>query len=119
MRSASQFAIVLVTAPNLKTARELATAALRARLVACASLVPRVESHYWWKRRLERSAEVLLILKTRRANLRQLEVVLLAAHPYDTPEIVALPVSRGTQRYLAWLDQETTAAVRLRRRSPA
>jgi periplasmic divalent cation tolerance protein len=72
-------------------------------LIACANLVPRVESHYWWQGRLERGAEVLLVLKTTRARLAALEKLVLARHPYDTPEFLVLPLQAGTARYLAWL----------------
>lgn len=103
MKPANRFAVVLVTAPDLKTARALARAALEARLIACANLVPRVESHYWWQGRLERGAEVLLVLKTTRARLAALEKLVLARHPYDTPEFLVLPLHAGAERYLAWL----------------
>lgn len=103
MKSAAAFALVLVTAPNLTTARKLARAALEAKLVACANLVPRLESHYWWQGKLEQSAEVLLLLKTRRTHLAALEKLILSQHPYDTPEFLALPLSAGTDRYLDWL----------------
>ncbi len=103
MKSASRFALVLVTAPDLKSARALARAALEARLIACANLVPRVESHYWWQGKIERGAEVLLVLKTTRARLAALEKLVLARHPYDTPEFLVVPLHAGTARYLAWL----------------
>lgn len=64
MKSAAKFAIVLITAPDLKTARTLAKASLKARLIACASLVPQLESHYWWQGKMESGAEVLMIMKT-------------------------------------------------------
>ena len=95
--------MVLVTAPDVKSARKLAQAALQARLVACVNLVPRLESHYWWKGRLESSAEVLLLLKTIRARLPELEKLIIVTHPYDTPEIVVLALVAGNQRYLTWL----------------
>jgi periplasmic divalent cation tolerance protein len=98
-----RFFIVLVTAPTLVVARKVARAALEARLVACANLVPRLESHYWWEGRLESSREVLLILKTTRARLESLEQLIAREHPYDTPEFIALPISRGSQRYLDWI----------------
>jgi periplasmic divalent cation tolerance protein len=100
-----EFTIVLVTAPDLKTARHLAQAALTARLIACANLVPKIESHYRWQGKLERSAEVLLIMKTTKARLAALEELILAEHPYDTPEFVVLPVTGGTKKYLAWLHE--------------
>ena len=103
MKSAAKFSLVLVTAPDLKTARALAKAALQARLIACANLVPKLESHYWWQGRLESGTEVLLILKTPRARLAALEKLVVARHPYDTPEFLALPLSAGNQKYLNWL----------------
>ena len=103
MKSASQFAIVLVTAPDLKTARKLAQAALQARLVACANLIPKMESHYWWQGKIESSAEVVLVFKTARKKLGALEKLILERHPYDTPEFLVLPLSAGSERYLAWL----------------
>ncbi|MGD0252027.1 MAG: divalent-cation tolerance protein CutA [Verrucomicrobiota bacterium] len=103
MKSAAKFAIVLVTAPDLKNARALAKAALQARLIACANLVPKIESHYWWQGKIESGAEVLLILKTTKSKLAALEKLVLAKHPYDTPEFLVLPLSAGSQRYLDWL----------------
>ena len=105
MKSASRFAIVLATAPDLKTARALAGAALRSRLIACANLVPRIESHYWWQGKIESNGEVLLILKTQKSKLPKLEKLLLAGHPYDTPEFLVLPLTAGSRRYLDWLAQ--------------
>jgi periplasmic divalent cation tolerance protein len=104
MKPASKFAVVLVTAPDLKTGRKLARAALAARLVACANLMPRIESHYWWQGTLESSPEVLLVMKTTTARLAALEDLVAAKHPYDTPEFVVLPIIRGNERYLAWLE---------------
>ena len=103
MKSAAKFSLVLVTAPDLKTARALATAALQARLIACANLIPKIESHYWWQGRVESSAEVLLILKTLTVKLAALEKLVVAQHPYDTPEFLALPLSAGSRKYLDWL----------------
>ncbi|MGA2801208.1 MAG: divalent-cation tolerance protein CutA [Verrucomicrobiota bacterium] len=103
MKSATKFAVVLVTAPNLKTARALAKAALKARLIACANLVPKIESHYRWHGKIESGAEVLLILKTQKSKLAALEKLTLARHPYDTPEFIVLQLSAGNQRYLDWL----------------
>jgi periplasmic divalent cation tolerance protein len=105
MKTASRFAFALVTAPNLKTARSLARAALYARLIACANLVPRLESHYWWQGKLESGAEVLLVLKTTRKKLGALEQLILDQHPYDTPEFLVVPLTAGNERYLAWLSQ--------------
>jgi uncharacterized protein involved in tolerance to divalent cations len=103
MKSAGKFAIVLVTTPDLKTARALAKAALQAHLIACANLVPKIESHYWWQEKIESGVEVLLILKTQKSKLAALEKLVLARHPYDTPEFLVLPLSAGNKKYLDWL----------------
>jgi periplasmic divalent cation tolerance protein len=101
--TAAHFRIALVTAPNLKTARNLARLALEKRLIACANLIPKIESHYWWQGKIERGSEVLLILKTTKANLAKLEKVILSVHPYDTPEFLVLPLHSGNHRYLDWI----------------
>ena len=103
MKPAAKFALVLVTAPDLKTARALAKAALKASLIACANLVPKVESHYWWQGKMESGAEVLVILKAHKSKLAALEKLIIAQHPYDTPEFLVLPLSAGNGRYLDWL----------------
>lgn len=105
MKSAGKFAIVLVTAPDLKIARTLAKAALQARLIACANLVPKIESHYWWQGKIESGAEVLLVLKAQQSKLDALEKLILAKHPYDTPEFLVLPLGAGNKKYLDWLAQ--------------
>src|SRR5262245_7823150 len=97
--------VVLVTAPDAKTGRGLAAAALKSRLVACANLLPKIESHYWWQGKLESSAEVLIIFKTTKANLKKLEKLIVANHPYDTPEFLVLPILAGNRRYLDWLSK--------------
>jgi periplasmic divalent cation tolerance protein len=103
VKPAAKFAVVLVTAPDLKTARALAKAALQARLIACANLIPKIESHYWWQGKIESGAEVLLVLKTQKSKLAALEKLVITKHPYDTPEFLVLPVSAGNDKYLNWL----------------
>ena len=103
MIATGKFRLVLVTAPDLKTARRLARAAVAEGLIACANLVPGIESHYRWQGRIERGTEVLLVLKTTSAKLAKLEQLVIARHPYDTPEFIVLPLAAGNRRYLEWL----------------
>jgi len=105
MRSAKAFTVVLVTAPNLKAARALAKAALNKRLIACANLIPKLESHYWWQGKIETGSEVLMLLKTTTSKIAALEKLILSQHPYDTPEFIVVPINRGNQRYLDWIAQ--------------
>jgi len=109
MKSVGSFAVVLVTVPDLKTARALAKVVLCDHLAACVNIVPGIESHYWWQGKLERGAELLLVLKTVKSRLAALEEAILAHHPYDTPEFVVLPLVAGNLRYLDWLVAEATA----------
>ena len=102
MKSRSPLLIVLVTAPNAKVARELAQAALRQRLIACANLLPGTESHYWWKGKIEKGSEVLMLLKTTKARIKALEKLILEKHPYDTPELLVVETEYTTERYLRW-----------------
>jgi periplasmic divalent cation tolerance protein len=99
----TRFTLVLVTVPDLKTARRVAKACLEARTAACANIVPRLESHYWWQGKIERGNELLLLIKTTVPKLRALEKCVLANHPYDTPEFVVLPITSGNKRYLDWI----------------
>jgi len=98
-----KYHIALVTAPDKKTARRLAQCALQARVVACANLIPGLESHYWWHDKLESAVEVLIVFKTTHKQLARLEKIVLENHPYDTPEFVVLSLAAGNKRYLDWL----------------
>ena len=103
MKPAAKLSIVLVTTPNLKSARQLVRAALTTKLIACANLLPKVESHFWWEGKIQTGKEVLLILKAPKTKLQLLEKLILAQHSYATPEILVLPVSLGNQKYLDWV----------------
>lgn len=105
MQTSRSHVVVLVTAPDLNVARRLAQSSLRARLVACANLIPRIESHYWWQGKLEKGAEVLIVFKTTRARLAEFEKHILAEHPYDTPEFVVLPLAGGAKKYVEWVTE--------------
>lgn len=101
-KTSSRFLIALVTTPDRKTARQLAQAALKARLAACANLIPGLESHYWWQSKIDHGNEVLILFKTSSRQVAALEKLVVSLHPYDTPEFVVLGVERGNQSYLNW-----------------
>lgn len=107
MSPAADISLALVTAPDVETARTLARAALEARLVACANLVPAIESHYWWQGKIESGSEVLILFKTTTSKLEQLERLVLEKHPYDTAEFIVLPLAAVAEKYLAWIRQCT------------
>jgi periplasmic divalent cation tolerance protein len=94
--------IVLVTVPERETGRKLAKVLLESKLAACVNLVPGVESHYWWKDKLETAEEVLLLIKTSSELFGQLQEVVKEHHPYECPEIVALEPQDMALGYRKW-----------------
>lgn len=103
MHRPGDYVCVFITAPNITVARKIAVTALSERLVACANLMPKLESHYWWKGQLESSTEVLVIFKTTKDKVAGLERCVVKSHPYDTPEFIVMDVVHGTEKYLSWI----------------
>jgi periplasmic divalent cation tolerance protein len=98
--------VVLVTAPR-RVALSLARRVVSERLAACANIIPGLRSLYWWKGRLERSSEALLIFKTPARNLRRLFARIRRLHPYEVPEILALSVRAAHRPYAEWVARES------------
>ncbi len=95
--------MVLITAGSRDEAVRLAEMMVGSRLAACVQILPEMESIYWWKGTVERAPEHLLLVKTSPDNFERLEQEVRALHSYDTPEIIALPVSASSAPYLEWL----------------
>ncbi len=98
--------IVYITASNTEEANVLAEALLKERLAACANVVESVKSIYWWKGALERDNESLIILKTTEGKFDALAERAKELHSYENPEIVAVPILKGSSDYLSWIDKE-------------
>ena len=98
--------VVMTTVPNKEQAEKVARAALVARLAACVQ-VQDVTSYYWWEDKINRDGEQLLYLKTTPDKYEALEALLIENHSYDTPEMLQLPVERGLEKYLSWMQKET------------
>jgi periplasmic divalent cation tolerance protein len=99
--------VVLVTTPTAEKAAEIARALVEERLAACGNVVPGLRSIYRWEGKVQDDAEALLVLKTTRARFEALRERVLALHPYEVPEVIALPVEAGSAPYLAWIARET------------
>lgn len=97
--------LMYTTCPDQETALLLAEALVEGHLAACVNLLPAVTSVYRWQGKLERSAEVLLLAKTTPDRLPQLQETLRSKHPYELPEIIAVPVTQGLAPYLDWVRQ--------------
>lgn len=102
-----QTLLVFTQMPDAESAAALGAALVEARLAACVSLLPAVQSIYRWQGRVEQAGEVPLLIKTTAARYAALEAMIRARHPYELPEIVAVPVTHGLAEYLAWIELET------------
>ena len=98
--------VVLSTASSLQEAEKIARAVLDARKAACVNIVPKILSRYWWQGKIEHDEETLLIIKTKAGALDKITTLIKQNHSYDTPEVIALPITGGSERYLEWLDTE-------------
>lgn len=96
--------IVLCTVPDAEQGAALAEGLVDGRLAACVNIVPGLTSIYRWQGAVQRDAECLLIIKTRQDRFEALRDTLQARHPYELPEIIAVPLSGGLPAYLAWID---------------
>ena len=101
------YIVVLCTAPDQQAARLIGERLVERRLAACVNIVPGLASVYRWEGAVHEDAETLLVIKTRRDLFDEVAADIAAAHPYRVPEIIALPVVRGSASYLDWLAAET------------
>ena len=96
--------VVLVTTPDVDSARAIARTLVEERHAACGSIVPGITSIFRWQGALQEEAEALLVLKTTDDRVAALSARVTELHPYDVPEVLALAVDAGNQPYLDWLD---------------
>jgi periplasmic divalent cation tolerance protein len=101
--------LVLTSLPDHEAALALARSLVTGRLAACVNIGAPVESMYHWRGQIETAREVPVTVKTRRDLYPQVEAAIVAAHPYELPEVIAVPVSHGLERYLDWIAEETGA----------
>ena len=103
----SDFILVFVTAPNPEVAGQVARTLVGERLAACVTLLPHVQSVYWWDGKVCDESETLLVAKTQGSSFEALRARILAIHPYEVPEIIAVQLAEGHPAYLAWIARET------------
>jgi len=101
--TSSEAIAVLMTAANREEALRVAERLVGSQLAACVQILPAMESVYRWKGEIERQAEILLIAKTMRSKFEELEREVRQLNSYETPEIIALPITAGSTPYLEWL----------------
>ena len=104
----SQVLLVLTNLPDAGAAQRMADALVQSRAAACVNILASCTSVYRWQGKVETAHEVPLLIKTTRSAYVRLETEIRAQHPYELPEIIAVPVDAGLPAYLQWVEQETT-----------
>ncbi|EQB63872.1 MAG: hypothetical protein RBG1_1C00001G1451 [candidate division Zixibacteria bacterium RBG-1] len=102
-----KFAVVLVTAGSEKEAQKIAEILVKEKLAACVNVIPNVKSYFNWQETFYQEKEVLLLIKTKVALFEKLKNRILKIHSYQTPEIILLPIDKGSKNYLDWIGKET------------
>ncbi|KAF1047350.1 MAG: Divalent-cation tolerance protein CutA [Herbaspirillum frisingense] len=105
--------LVLTNVPEEALAKTLARTLVEEGLAACVNILAPVSSVYRWQGQIEQATEIPLLVKTTQARYAEVEQAILQAHPYDVPEIVALPLAAGLPAYLAWMQEETRKPLRV------
>ena len=100
----SEMLVIMCTCPDEATASKLAGGLVEEQLAACVNILPGIRSIYRWQGKISNDAEVLMVIKSLASRFEELESWLLEHHPYDIPEIVALPASRVSAEYRAWIE---------------
>ncbi len=106
--AAGEFVVALTTLGNPAQARQLVRRLVDERLIACGTVLPGATSVYRWRGEVTEEQEVVVLLKTATSRWGALKAAIEAHHPYDVPELLALPVTAGLERYLDWIASEST-----------
>ncbi|MDT8388245.1 MAG: divalent-cation tolerance protein CutA [Thiogranum sp.] len=109
MAKTDEIQIVFCTVPDLDTGRRIARDLVEYRFAACVNVVPGIESVYRWQGQVQCDAEALLVIKARAGDFAQLQAAILKQHPYELPEILAVPVTNALPEYLAWVQNHNEA----------
>ncbi len=100
--------IIFITAPSEDEAARIARTLVESRLAACVNIIKNIRSIYAWQGNIEDDTEVLMIVKTRKSIFDALSIKVRELHSYDVPEIIALPITEGSEEYLNWIKQSTS-----------
>lgn len=103
----SDTVVILVTAPSIDEARKIGNALVEERLIACANIIPQVESIFYWQDKVCNEKEALMVIKTRKKLIEKIIKRVKALHSYTVPEVIALPIIKGSKDYIKWLKEVT------------
>jgi periplasmic divalent cation tolerance protein len=97
--------VIFITSANKSEARRIAAALLEQKLVACVNIIDKVLSFFWWKKKIDKASEVLIVAKSTSRKLARIIKAVRSLHSYAVPEIIALPIVGGNKDYLDWIDE--------------
>lgn len=101
----SKYCLILCTCPDQAAAERIASALVSRHLAACVNILPGLTSIYLWAGTIEKDPELLLLIKSEHGRYSEVEQTILELHPYELPEVIAVPVAQGAESYLNWIDQ--------------
>jgi periplasmic divalent cation tolerance protein len=107
--SKHQHLLVLTTCPGSITAKKIANELVVEKLAACVQIIPGVQSFFRWVGKVDNTEELLLLIKTTSERYPDLQARIQTLHPYELPEIIAVPIGGGLEGYLAWIEANTRA----------
>ncbi len=102
------YVIIYITTSDRAEAQKIGETLIKKRLAACANVIENIHSIYWWKGKIERDDETLLLLKTKDDRIEDIINTVKQLHSYENPDITAIPLVKGSREYLRWIDDEVT-----------
>ena len=110
MSTEGRYLLVLSTCPDTVVAKQIANELVMQGLAACVQIMPNIQSWFRWKGKVDSADEHLLLIKTATERYAELEQRIISLHPYELPEIIAVPISTGFAGYFSWIDSNTKAS---------
>ena len=99
------YIVIFVTCVSAAQAKKIASALVSKKLAACVNIVPAVRSLFWWQGKVDKAAETLLIIKSKRSAFSRIAKLVKSLHSYTVPEVIAMPIVAGNKEYLEWIDE--------------
>ncbi|MHA1409488.1 MAG: divalent-cation tolerance protein CutA [Candidatus Odinarchaeia archaeon] len=98
------YIIVFVTTGSFQEAEKIANIVVSGKIAACVNIIPKITSIYWWKGKIEKDEECLLVIKTLEEKYSELEKIIFKSHSYENPEIICIPITKGSKKYFKWIE---------------
>lgn len=100
--------VILITCPNRREGKKIARHLVKQRLVACVNIIEKINSVFWWQKRVDLANEVLLIAKSKKSLMPKVIRQVKSLHSYQIPEVIALPIVAGNKDYINWINESLT-----------